>query len=604
MSASSRPSRANTSLALSLTIGGGILLAAGLLIETRLGPLLSMVSLLIGAAMLVIGGLSLFVIRATSRSYEWLIAWRYLRARRASTRALWFLGVLLLIGAGLQLASYVIGRPASDIPGFSSAPASADALRQAAFGVFAVSAWAGCFAALQLFFSVFTSISIMGVFFGTEVLVVVLSVMGGFEQDLRSKILGARAHVVVSRPRAAFTDYRRVLPLVDRTSGVRAVSPFLEGEVMITSQSNLEGVKLRGIEPRRFASVTQIKSFLRAEGGSGSLRYLDDPQALARRPSDGGGFGLAPKLSAKDSGERNPPPAGASQPASRPTPSSQPDGTDYRGAGPPVAKRPVYPGLLVGAELARNLRLYVGDDVNLIAPLGGMSPAGPIPRSRPFRVAGIFYSGMYEFDSSYVYALLPETQRFLGFTDEISGIEVKVVDAHQVAAVTAALKQRLPSNRYEVKDWRQLNAGLFSALLLEKVAMFFVLVFVVVVAALAIIITLTMIVLQKTREIAALRAVGASRRGILRIFCYAGLYIGIIGMAIGVLQGVGLAALLARFGWRLNAEVYYISQLPVRIDATEITAVAISAVLLSFLGTLYPALAAARLKPVEGLRAG
>jgi lipoprotein-releasing system permease protein len=267
-----------------------------------------------------------------------------------------------------------------------------------------------------------------------------------------------------------------------------------------------------------------------------------------------------------------------------------------------VPPRPIYPGIIIGAELAKNLRLYVGDDVNVVAPLGGMSPAGPIPKSKPFRVAGVFYSGLYEVDNKFAYVTIPAAQRFLGLGDEISGIEIRVLKLSDAAPLAAAVRRRLGKSGHKVEDWRQRNVNLFSALKLEKLVMFIVLGFIVLVASFSIVTNLNMVVLEKVREIAALKAMGAANVSLLKVFMYAGLYIGIIGMLIGVLSGVGVCTFLANVGLPLDPEIYYISELPVRMNPIDIGIVALGGVLLSFAATIYPALIAARLRPADGMR--
>lgn len=556
-----------------------------------------------GAALLVAGVVTLLFTFGTNRSFEWFLAWRYLKRAKGNPATL-IVGVSLLVLAGSLYAASVHLEPDS-IGEIAIAPAPyVRYLKWAALAAGVLGWLVAIFGVLQLSFSVFTSISGFGVHLGTGALVVVLSVMGGFEQDLRQKILGTRAHVVVSKPNAMFTDYRQVLERAGDVTGVGALSPYIESEVMLTSQTNHEGVLLRGIDPHRVGRVTDLARYLRGEGGAGSLRNLLRPERLARIPS-------APFGSLREDIEREgralveeaAQAAGASGPAER--------GPSGNAAAPPtrqrrieaglVPKRPVYPGIIVGAELARNLRLYVGDDVNLVAPLGGMSPAGPIPKSRPFRVAGIFYSGMYEFDTKYAYTTIPEAQRFLGLDDEISGIEVKAQRVEAASLVAKGLASRL-GPEFEVRDWQQLNQKLFSALKLEKLVMFLVLIFIVLVASFSIVTNLVMVVLEKSKEIAALKALGASSGSIFWVFTHAGLYIGVIGMLVGLLQGVGICIYLKHVGLPLDPEVYYISSLPVTIDLFEIGGVAVAAVLLSGAATIYPALRAASLQPIDGLR--
>lgn len=269
--------------------------------------------------------------------------------------------------------------------------------------------------------------------------------------------------------------------------------------------------------------------------------------------------------------------------------------------GKKVPPRPVYPGIIIGAELAKTLRVYVGDDVNVVAPLGGMSPAGPIPKSKPFRIAGIFYSGLYEYDNKFVYTTIPAAQRFLGFGDEITGIEIKVDALEHATPVAEAARTRL-GEQFKVEDWKQRNVNLFSALKLEKLVMFIVLTFIILVASFSIVTNLNMVVLEKVREIAALKAMGARDWSVLKVFLYAGLYIGIIGMLVGLLGGLAICTVLGQGVLPLDPEIYYISELPVRVNPADIAIVAVSGVLISFLATIYPSILAARLRPADGMR--
>jgi lipoprotein-releasing system permease protein len=602
--------------------------------------------LMVGAALLVAGVASGLFRFATRKSYEWLLAWRYLRVQHKRSWVTLAVGIgMLLVAAGLAVGATFAGDLRPD--GVVRATNLQRGLQFAGLFMAAGGHWVLFFGFLLLFFSLFTTISVFTVFLGLEALVAVLSMMGGFENDLRQKILGTTAHVVVSRSKAAFTDYRNVLRKVERANEVLAASPYLESEVMITSQTNLSGVVLRGIDPRRIRKVTELPRFLEAEGGSGSLENLVHPERLARipearfrpmvtvplgkpkkkkkdkkpegedDPDEEGGAGGA---GARADGGVGPPStpkqdepdeAPSSQPASRPsTPKRKLPGIlsrlemwDVAGeVGKKAPPRPVYPGVIIGAELAKNLRLYVGDDVNVVAPLGGMSPAGPIPKSKPFRVAGIFYSGLYEYDNKFAYVTIPAAQRFLGVDDEVTGIELKVASLSMATEVADGLRSKLSNRGYKVEDWRQRNVNLFSALKLEKLVMFIVLTFIVLVASFSIVTNLNMVVLEKLREIAALKAMGAQNRSILRVFLYAGLYIGIIGMLVGVMAGVGICVFLGEVGLPLDPEIYYISELPVRMDPVEISIVAFAGVGLSFLATIYPSLMAARLRPVDGLR--
>jgi len=555
------------------------------------------VAVVLGGVLAGVGATAALFRALTHRSVEWFLAWRYLATQEGRQRRTLNLGLtlgsltlVLLIGAAIWDST----GPQGFLPTYRFAIRY---VQGAGLGLGLLSYLVIFFGALLIYFSLFTTISIFGVFLGTSSLVVVLSVMGGFEADLKKKILGTTAHVTVTRDNSAFTDYKKVMGMVRGLPDVTAVTPYLESEVMITSQTNLSGVLLRGIDPDSIGEVTDLPRYLKAKEGAGSLEYLKDPEKLAKlpsasvRPFAGEPMGKAddePALEDKGKGKRR----GILRRLDG-------DGGDALDKEP---TRTVYRGIIIGAELAKNLRLYVGDDVNLVAPLGGMSPMGPIPRSKPFRVAGIFYSGMYEYDTKIAYITIPSAQRFLGLGRVITGVEVKVKEMEQATALAGMVREKLKGKGYQVKDWKELNANLFSALKLERVVMFIVLIFIVLVASFSIITTLIMVVLEKRREIAALKAMGATDPSVLKIFLYAGLYIGAIGMMVGLFTGLSICLFLAFVGLPLDPEVYYISELPVRLRAPDILLVSFAAVLLSFLATIYPSVLAARMRPVDGLR--
>jgi lipoprotein-releasing system permease protein len=226
---------------------------------------------------------------------------------------------------------------------------------------------------------------------------------------------------------------------------------------------------------------------------------------------------------------------------------------------------------------------------------------GPMPGLKQFRVAGHFYSGMYEFDSKLAYISLAEAQAFLRMPGEVTGIDVRVDDPEAAPRIAAAVQSAIGS-AYEARSWEELNKGLFMALRLEKIAMFVVLTFIALVASFSIVSTLIMMATEKAREIAILKAMGAEDGAVERVFVAEGLYIGIIGLLLGVLTGVVGCLLIERYGLPLPTDIYYITRLPVVMRTGEIAVVAASALGLCFLATVYPAYLAARMRPVDGLR--
>jgi lipoprotein-releasing system permease protein len=437
------------------------------------------------------------------------------------------------------------------------------------------------FVRLNRRFTVFSTISMFGVFLGTGALVLALSVMSGFENDLKHKILGINAHINITRPDQPFTDYREAREKLLKVKDVLGVTPYISNEVMIASQSNLSGVVLKGVDPASDGSVTDLEK----DVDIGELKFLTQPEKLRT-------LGAPPILRHDDD-----------EPEASPGPGAlhfKPLAPDKE---PPAESRRVIPGVVIGRELAKNLRLYPGDDVNVVSPLGGIGPSGPIPKSKPFRVAGIFFSGMFEYDSKYIYMSIPAAQKFLGMDDEVTGLELKVRDSDETAPVVAEI-QKVLGPGYDVQDWQELNRSLFSALKLEKIGMFTVLCFIILVAAFSFITNGVMLVMEKGQEIAILKSMGSTDGSVLTTFMMLGLAIGGLGTTLGIMAGVGGCLALGRWGLPLDPDVYYITKLPVRVNPYEVVIIAGAALGIALLGMIYPAWVAARLRPVEGLREG
>lgn len=258
--------------------------------------------------------------------------------------------------------------------------------------------------------------------------------------------------------------------------------------------------------------------------------------------------------------------------------------------------------VILGKELAANLGVTVDDSVEVLVPGGSVTPLGAFPRVARFRVSGVFESGMYEYDSSFAYVSIEEAGRLMGMQGRVTGIEVKVEDIYAAGAVAVRIRERL-GLPYWTKDWMQSNRNLFSALKLEKTVMFIILVLIVMVAAFNIISTLIMVVMDKTKDIAVLMTMGATRRSIRRIFALEGLLIGVAGTTAGLALGAGLCLLLARYQFiRLPSDVYYISTLPVALSPGMFLLVGASSIAICLLATLYPSRQASRVDPAEAIR--
>ncbi len=410
-----------------------------------------------------------------------------------------------------------------------------------------------------------TLISIGGVGIGVAALIATLAVMTGFKEDLRDKILGTTSHIVVrDRTRDNIAEYKKLMDEITKTPHVVSSTPFIFRQVLLSAPSNAFGVVLRGVDPAHEGKVTKLEENM----VEGELEFLNTPPPMSSRDSQG-------KKSTTEAGD----------------------------------DKKNLPGIVIGKELANRLGVFWGETIHVVSPVGkeGASitqslggPGGFTPKIRKFRVVGIFDSGMYEYDSTLAYISITEAQKFFNLDDVVTGIEVKVDDIFLADRISLEIENRL-GFPYQAQDWKSLNRNLFSALELEKDMMFVILVLIILVASFNIVGTLTMTVSEKAREISILKAMGATRKSITRIFIYEGLIIGGIGVAFGLPLGLGISFMLQTF-YQLPGDVYYISTLPVRLHFIDVMLVGGSAFIITLLATLYPSWQAAKLAPVEGLR--
>lgn len=455
------------------------------------------------------------------------------------------------------------------------------------------------------FLTAISMLSILGVSFSSCTLTTVLSVMGGFSDDLKNKILNTNAHVVVdnygtdlgARSGEDGTSWKEVLASVRGVEGVLAATPVVQSEVMMNARTNNHGIELKGIDPESFVRVSEVLHQL----DEGEVEYIEHPRKLfdkvrhrrARFYGKGADGGPDPPA---DAGPDPPPDAGTAADGGAP---------DTSGFIPPPSspRQRVLPCVIVGRELAQSLRLYMGEEVNIVSPLGDIGPTGPIPRSRPFRVGGVFFSGMYEFDNLYVYTSIEAAQRFLNKGESISEIHVAVQDPEKAGAVASRISGAL-GDGLRVRAWQELNASLFSALKLEKIVMFIFLSLAILVASFCIIATLSMLVIEKESEISVLMTLGASSKGVMQIFRFEGLLIGLVGTTSGLLVGLTLSLSLKHFGFEIDPEVWYINKLPVEVSFLEFLFVGLAALAITQIATLFATLVASKPHPVEGLKNG
>lgn len=598
--------------------------------------------------------------------FKTIVAWRYLMARdhRISVPVLViFLAFLFLFVMGSAVErTLVVLAPRLEPELVKGLKSGVNGLRVfGAVGVFGTL----IVGVLRYVFSFFTTVPLVGVWIGTGALVCVLAVMSGFETDLREKILGSNAHIQVTREDGEITNWREVKAQIDRVPGVIASSPYAVSEVVIAANNGMP-VIIKGIDPETVGKVTNLVDVLKDKEAIDRLEPIAeddrdltvperptlDGDVIDPPPDDMPGIGEPVDFSRPSDVDPDPPPPPLDEPvppeddsephaapedaldadgdAAPPKPVLDPppddfvatteEPRDFSGKGgddapihvldvplePRMSRRTeLLPGILVGQELAKQIHLYTGEEVRVVSPLSDPSnpdaTGTPIPFNRDYRVAGIFYTGMYEYDLKYVYVTLESLTDFLDRGDVVDGIEIRIGNADATDAYVHRL-QTLLGKEYRVQDWKELNRSLFSALKLEKIAMFLVLGIVILVASFSIVGNLIMVVVEKGREIALLKTLGASDRSIMLVFAIQGLLIGIVGTGLGVSTGLLACWFGKTYGIPLNPDVYYIDRLPVHVDPTSVVVTAAAGIVISIAATFYPAIVAARVRPAAGMR--
>ena len=407
------------------------------------------------------------------------------------------------------------------------------------------------------FISLNTWISIAGVGLGVMALIVVIAVMSGFSKDLRDKILGTNSHVVVSNMnRAMVENYDGIIKKVRSVKGVLAAAPFIMNQVMLINGDRVSGIVVRGIDPEKEETVSDLgKNMV-----SGTVSDL--------------------KTKSSFSGEIK--------------------GREKKNRA----------GIILGKELSRRLGIGVGDIVSMVSPVSRVTPVGLIPRMKLFKVVGVFESGMYEYDANLSFILLKSAQKFFSMKNGVSGIEVRVTDIEQAGKISSVIQKEL-GFPYLVRDWMRMNRNLFSALKLEKVVMFIILILIIFVAAFNIVSTLFMLVMEKAKEIAILKSMGASCSSIMKIYSYQGLVIGLVGTFLGCATGFVIVpnlneivgAIESIFGIvAFPSDVYYLDRLPSKIQYMDSFLIIIFSIVICLVASLYPAWRASKLDLVDGLR--
>jgi lipoprotein-releasing system permease protein len=392
------------------------------------------------------------------------------------------------------------------------------------------------------FISFISLVSMLGIALGIAALITVMSVMNGFEREIRTRILGVASHLQVLGIDGQLADWRKVAAEARTNPEVVGAAPFVAAQGLLSSGSQVRGVFVRGVVPALEDEVADFASHMQAG-------RLSDLRA--------GEFGI-----------------------------------------------------VLGSDLARGLRVQVGDRVTLIAPQGQVTPAGLVPRLKQFRVVGTFTVGHFEYDSGLALVRMEDAQVLYRLGDAASGVRLKLRDLYRAPRVARELERTITSRAY-VTDWTQQNANYFRAIQIEKRMMFIILTLIIAVAAFNLVSTLVMVVTDKLPDIAILRTLGASPGSIMKVFMVQGTVIGVVGTMLGVALGVVLSlnidvvvpAIERAFHFQiLSREVYYISELPSQLEAKDVWMVALVALGLSFVATIYPSWRAARVNPAEALR--
>ena len=386
------------------------------------------------------------------------------------------------------------------------------------------------------FISIITIISVLGVLIGVAALTFVLSMMNGFEKEVRSRIIGTTAHVTIFPAMGeGMDDYEALLPEINEEKHVVATAPFVYSKAAIASKVESDGIIVRGIDPKKEKEVSDIQENLLA----GSFDF----------------------------------------------------------------EQTEVPGIVLGANLAERLGVSLGDEVVLFSMSKEDLTAGwTIPKATKFQLVGMFETGMFEYDASLSYISLKSAQKLFNLGDRVTGLQVKIDDLYKAKSIAQRLDEKL-GYRFYALDWMHMHKNLFSWMALEKYAMFIVLSLIVAVAAFNIISTLIMVVLEKKKDIGILKSLGSTSSSIMRIFMFEGLVVGVVGTILGSVLGYFLCWIQRTFRIiSLPAEIYFINSLPVDTRVLDFILVALAAIAITFLATLYPAKKAADLAPVDAIR--
>jgi lipoprotein-releasing system permease protein len=397
------------------------------------------------------------------------------------------------------------------------------------------------------FISRVTAIAIVGTFVGVATLIIVLSLMNGFENELRSRIVEFNTHILVfARTPGAWAGIDSVTALIERDPEVVATSPFVRGEALIYYdvvpgvRVRTKGAIVKGLDLERERSVSSVIDSITPPITSFTAQGFEDGKNV--------------------------------------------------------------PGIVLGRDLADDLLIYLGEILTLVTAPAEFRAGKIQPQTQEFRVIGFFKTGVYEFDSRFVYIDLRDAEKFFDFEAATHGVGVRIKDIYSADRVDARIMDRLKSAEYGTNNWIQMNRNLFSYIKVEKILMFLLLTLIILVAAFNLVAMLTMVIMEKRNEIGILRSMGASSRGVMSIFMFQGSLIGAMGTGLGVAAGLLICAVLKEIRIDLPPDVYFINTLPVLVDWVDVVMVSLASLVICFAATVYPSWEACRMPPLDAIR--
>jgi len=439
----------------------------------------------------------------------------------------------------------------------------------------------------NIFVSLLTIISISGVLIAVTALILVNSVVGGFEKEIKEKVIDNEPHILIHSKGEAIKDkeYYSIIEKLKKIDEIMVVTPFVSSTVLISSDDNLSAVKLTGVEPKLAKKAYGIFRKLK----KGKLEYINNPnQAYIDKTTKLNEYYVKSRKKQLKAAKK------------------EEDIKELKEEISFLENKKVLPPrkqlecLFIGKALANSLRIGVGNSLKLITPFGDIGPTGLMPKTRKFRICGLFFTSLYDYDSLSIYTPIKAAKKFLGIT-EITGIEIKVKNIYDMKKVTAAVKNTIDNERFKVSGFSKMNKNLFSALKIEKKGMFLLLFLILLVSSFNIIATLTLIVNSRKHEISILRALGYSKSRIRKMYIYRGVVIGLIGVVLGTIIAFIGIYILENF-YSMNQEIYYIQKLPIKKDIVEIISIVLVTFFITLLASVIPASKAASITPVYGLK--